>query len=107
MSFPANGRISEPAYRLEDRSRRTLSGFAAQFGCGTALVLGLCLLGLRPWDGAIGLLALVYSLSGAVAMIRAARRGDHPLQASLSLWDVAMASNACSLLLHGIMEYQG
>src|ERR1700730_18263173 len=37
---------------LDDRSRRVMRGFALQLCVSSFLVLGPCIFGMRPWDGA-------------------------------------------------------
>jgi hypothetical protein len=93
-----------PGASLDDRSRRVMRGFALQLCIGFFVVLGPCILGMRPWDGAAQLLALIFSLNGLVAVLMAASRRDRLLGPSLNLWDVAIAFNGCAALFRAVMH---
>ncbi len=63
-----------PGASLDDRSRRVIRGFALQLCVSSFLVLGPCIFGMRPWDGAAQLLALIFSLNGLITFFIAASR---------------------------------
>jgi hypothetical protein len=93
-----------PGASLDDRSRRVMRGFALQLCIGSFVVIGPCILGMRPWDGAAQLLALIFSLNGLVALFMAASRRDRLFGPSLNLWDAAIAFNGCAALLRAVMH---
>jgi hypothetical protein len=104
MSLDFKFSLVPPGASLDDRSRRVIRGFALQLCFGFFLVLSLCILGMRPWDGAAQLLALIFSLNGLVTFFMAASKRDRFLGPSLNLWDAAIAFNGCAALLHAVMH---
>ena len=98
MSLVPKLSLMPPGASLDDRSCRVIRGFALQLGVGLLLVLGPCILGVRPWDGAAQLLALIFSLNGLITFFMAASRRDRFLGPSLNLWDAAIAFNGCAAL---------
>jgi hypothetical protein len=93
-----------PRASLDDRSRRVIRGFALQLCVSSFLVLGPCIFGMRPWDGAAQLLALIFSLNGLIKFFIAASKRDRLFGPSLNLWDAAIAFNGCAALLHAVMH---
>jgi hypothetical protein len=91
---------------LDDRSRRSVQEFTLQFCIGCSVVLGPCLMGLRPWAGAAPLLAMIFSLNSFINFCRAMLRREKIIGASLNLWDEAIAFSGCSYLLRAIVQYQ-
>jgi len=70
MSLDFKFSLVPPGASLDDRSRRVMRAFALQLCIGFFVVLGPCILGMRPWDGAAQLLALIFSLNGLVTFSR-------------------------------------
>jgi hypothetical protein len=91
---------------LDSRSRRAAAEFATQFSIGCSVVLGPCMLGLRPWAGAGQLLALIFSLVSFTDFCRAIFSREKMNGCSLNLWDEAIAFSGCSYLLHALIRYQ-
>jgi hypothetical protein len=104
MSLDFKFSLVPPGASLDDRSRRVMRGFALQLCIGFFVVLGPCILGMRPWDGAAQLLALIFSLNGLVTLFMAASRRDRLLGPSLNLWDAAIAFNGCAALFRAVMH---
>lgn len=63
----------------------------------SAIVICPCLFRLTARNAGFRILALLSSLCGLLAMLRAAWRVGQQLGSSLNFWDEAMAFNACSL----------
>jgi hypothetical protein len=91
---------------LDNNSRRSIQEFTIRFSIGCAVVLGPCIIGLRPWAGASQLLALIFSLVGFIDFCRAAISREKINGSSLNRWDEAIAFTGCSHLLHAIIRYQ-
>jgi hypothetical protein len=91
---------------LDRKSRRSVREFTIQFGIGCAVVLGPCIMGMRPWVGAAQLLALIFSLNGFIDFCRAMLNKEKMNESSLNLWDEAIAFTGCSYLLHAMIRYQ-
>jgi hypothetical protein len=91
---------------LDGQSRRSVQEFTIQFCIGCAVVLGPCLMGLRPWTGVGPMLALIFSLNSFVNFCRALLRKEPMNALSLNLWDEAIAFSGCSYLLRAIVQYQ-
>jgi hypothetical protein len=104
MSLDFKFSLVPPGASLDDRSRRVMRGFALQLCIGFFVVLGPCILGMRPWDGAAQLLALIFSLNGLVTLFMAVSRRDRLLGPSLNLWDAAIAFNGCAALFRAVMH---
>lgn len=78
--------------------------FALQLCIAFFLVLGPCILGMRAWDGAAQLLALIFSLNGLITFFMAVSKRDRLFGPSLNLWDAAIAFNGCAALLRAVMH---
>jgi hypothetical protein len=93
-----------PGASLDNRSRRMIRGFALQLCIGFFFVLGPCILGMRPWDGAARLLAFIFSLNGLITFFMAAWKRDRLLGPTFNLWDVAIAFSGCAALFRAVMH---
>ena len=91
---------------LDGQSRRSVQEFTIQFCIGCAVVLGPCVMGLRPWAGSGHLLAFIFSLNSFMNFCRAMLKGEKMVGPSLNLWDEAIAFTGCSYLLRATVQYQ-
>src|ERR1700722_5503357 len=98
MSLDFKFSLVPPTASLDGRSRRVIRGFALQLCIAFFLVLSPCILGMRSWDGAAQLLALIFSLNGLITFFTAASKRDRFLGPSLNLWDAAIAFDGCAAL---------
>jgi hypothetical protein len=62
--------------------------------------------GLRPWQGTISLLAILFSFNSVFNACRATLRKEKLAGPYLNRWDEAMAFSGCAFLLRAIAQMQ-
>ena len=91
---------------LDRQSRHAVSEFAVHFSIGCSVVIAPCMMGLRPWQGTISLLAILFSFNSVFNACRATLRKEKLAGPYLNRWDEAMAFSGCAFLLRAIAQMQ-
>jgi hypothetical protein len=98
--------VVHPIASLDRQSRLAVSEFALHFSVGCSVVIAPCVMGLRPWQGAVSLLAILFSFNSVFNACRATLRKEKLAGPCLNCWDEAMAFSGCAFLLRAIAQLQ-